>query len=85
MLHTVDLDAGHRRAGQGIDQHAPERIAQRMTESPLQGLDGEAAVRTVFRQFGTFDVGFLDFLDHVDLSSYRVPRVDEKHQIQRDH
>ena len=44
MQHAIDLDGGNRRALQRRQQYPPEGIAERQSESPLQGFgdDGRA-------------------------------------------
>jgi hypothetical protein len=40
--HALDLDLGHGAAGHRGEQHAPERVAERVAEAALEGLDHDA-------------------------------------------
>src|SRR5260370_1199202 len=43
MGYALDAHAGHGRAGQRGEQHAPERVAEGVSEAAVEGLDGERA------------------------------------------
>jgi len=45
MEHTLDLGLGDRGAGMEGQQHATQRIAERVAEAPLERLDDHAAWR----------------------------------------
>ena len=49
---ALDPDAGHRRAGKRGQQHAPQRIAERVAEAPIEWLDRERATVVVDRLAG---------------------------------
>ena len=42
MADSLDADGGDRCAGDGRDQGAPKRVAERVAEARLERLDGEA-------------------------------------------
>ncbi len=63
MLHALDTHTGDGNARQGIEQHTPERIAQRLPKPTLQRLHDELAVAVAFAHLHTLDFGFFDF-DH---------------------
>ena len=76
MLHAVNIHAGHGGAGQRIDQHAAQSIAQRMAKAALKRLDHELAIGIVRGHFDAFDARLFEFDDHYRLPSYRIPSVE---------
>ena len=63
VLHTGDLDAGGRRAGQRGEHDAPQRIAQGRSEAALQRFDHIFSVGSIAGCFNALNLGLLDF-DH---------------------
>lgn len=61
VLHTRDLDRGSRRAGQGREHDAAQRVSERDAVAALQRLDHILAVSAVFGVFNALDLGLLNF------------------------
>ena len=63
VLHTGDLDAGGRRAGERREHNTPQRITQGRSVTALQGFDHIFSIGSVAGCFDTLDLGLLNF-DH---------------------
>ena len=64
MLNALDPDARRGHAGQRIQQHAAQRIAQCLAKAALQRVDDKLAIAVVLADFHTFNFGFFDLIDH---------------------
>ena len=64
MLNTINAHAGGCGSQQGVQQHAPERIAQSLAKAALQRVNNELAVTAVFTDLHAFDFRLFDLLDH---------------------
>src|SRR6201996_1075355 len=75
VQHALDPDAGDRRARNGRQQRAPERVADRVTEARLQRLDDEprpGVAYLLFRQGGTLSDKHVTFFPRG--ARYLTPR-----------
>jgi hypothetical protein len=48
---ALDADAGHRRPGEGAQQHAAQRVAERVAEATVERLDRERATASLLDRF----------------------------------
>ena len=65
MLNPIDAHACHRRTRQRIEQHAPQRIAQRLPKAALQRVDHKLAIPIVLADFNALDFWLFDLIDHL--------------------
>ena len=65
MLHALDPDTSGRNAWQRIEQHAPQRIAQRLPKAALQRVDHKLAIPIVLADFNALDFWLFDLIDHL--------------------
>ena len=73
MLNALDTDARRRHAGQAVQQHATQGIAQSLAEAALQRFHHKASELVVFRKLRAFDVRLFKFCDHWVQPSCQVP------------